>query len=108
LVVLPDGDGFGDEGVEDLPHTLAEVESFLGSVSRTVVLGFTSALGHASLLFGLAADGPASESEEIARTRLAGVVVVCPVSVGKACKLVTVVRAPPQRQAHVDGAMGAS
>jgi hypothetical protein len=77
------------------PHKLAEVESLLGGVGRKVVLGFASGLGHTSLLFGLVADGSATESEEIARTRLAGVVVVCPVSVGKACELETVVRAPP-------------
>jgi hypothetical protein len=34
LVVLPDGGGFGDGGVEDLPHKLAEVESLLGGVNR--------------------------------------------------------------------------
>jgi hypothetical protein len=51
LVVLPDGGGFGDGGVEDLPHKLAEVESLLGGVSGGVVLGFTSGLGHTSLLF---------------------------------------------------------
>jgi hypothetical protein len=38
LVVLPYGGGFGDGGVEDLPHKLAEVESLLGGVSRRVVL----------------------------------------------------------------------
>jgi hypothetical protein len=74
---------------------LAEVESLLGGVSRRVVLGFTSGLGHTSMLFGLVANGPASEREEIPRTRLAGAAVVCPVSVGKACELETVVRAPP-------------
>jgi hypothetical protein len=74
---------------------LPEVESLLSGVSRRVVLGFTHGLGHTSLLFGLVADGPASEGEEIARTRLAGDVVVCLVSVGKACALETVVRAPP-------------
>jgi hypothetical protein len=58
LVVLPDGVVFGDGGVEDLPHKLAEVESLLGGVR--VVLGFTSGLGHISLLFGLVANGPAS------------------------------------------------
>jgi hypothetical protein len=90
---------------------LAEVESLLDGVSRRVVLGFTSALGHTCLLFGLVVDGPASESEEIARTRLAGDAVVCPVSGGKACELETVVRAPPpppKRQAHVDVAMEVS
>jgi hypothetical protein len=66
LVILPDGGGFGDNGVEDLPHKLAEVES-LGSVSRKVVFGFTkSGLGHTSMLFGLVAYGPTSEGEEIA------------------------------------------
>jgi hypothetical protein len=87
---------------------LAEVESLLGGVSRRIVLGFTSGLGHTSILFGLVADGPASEGEEIARTRLAGVDVVCSVNVGKSCKLETVVRAPPQREAHVDAAMEVS
>jgi hypothetical protein len=62
---------------------LAEVESLLGGVTR-----------HTSLLFGLVVDGPESESEEKARTRLAGAAIVCPVNVGKACKLETVVRAP--------------
>jgi hypothetical protein len=81
------------------------VESLLGGVGRRVVLGFASGLGHTSLLFGLVDDGPASERAEIARTRLAGAVVVCPIIVGKACELETVVRAPAQRQAHVDGAM---
>jgi hypothetical protein len=71
------------------------VESLLGSIRRRVVLGFTRGLGHTVLLFGLVADGPASEGEEKARTGLAGVVVVCPVSVGKAYELETVVRAPP-------------
>jgi hypothetical protein len=66
LVVLRDGGDFGDGGVEDLPHKLAEVESLLGGVSRRVVLGFASGLGHTCLLFGLIADGPASEGEEIA------------------------------------------
>jgi hypothetical protein len=75
---------------------LAEVEqSLVGGVSRRVILGFTCGLGHARLLSGLVADGPASESEKIARTGLAGDVVVCPVIVGKAYKLETVVRAPP-------------
>jgi hypothetical protein len=68
LVVLPNGGGFNDQGVQALPHKLAEVESLLGGVSRRVVLGFTSGLGHASMLFGLVADGSASEGEEIART----------------------------------------
>jgi hypothetical protein len=61
LVVLRDGGGFGDGGVEDLPHKLAEVESRLGGVNRREVFGFTSGLGHTSLLFGLVADGPACE-----------------------------------------------
>jgi hypothetical protein len=74
---------------------LPEVESLLGGIRRIVVLGFTRGLGHTSLLFGLVADGPASKCEEIARTGLACAVVVCPVSVGKACELETVVRAPP-------------
>jgi hypothetical protein len=56
-------------------------------------------------LFGLVTEGPASEGEEIARARLAGAVVVSSVIVGKACDLEAVVRTPPQRQAHVDGAM---
>jgi hypothetical protein len=94
LVVLLDGGGFDDGGVEDFPHKLAEVESLLGGISRRVVLGFTRGLGHTSMLFGLVADGPASEGEEIARTGLAGAVVVCPVSVGKVCELEAVVRAP--------------
>jgi hypothetical protein len=47
------------------------------------------------MLFGLVADGPASEIEEIARTTLAGAAVVCAVSAGNACKFETVVRAPP-------------
>ena len=34
LVVLPDGGGFGDGGVEDLPHKLPAVESLLGGISR--------------------------------------------------------------------------
>jgi hypothetical protein len=66
------------------PHKLAEVEPLLGGVSCRVVLGFTSGLCHTSLLFGLVADGPASDSEEVARTGLACTAVVCPVSVGKA------------------------
>jgi hypothetical protein len=37
LVVLPDGGGFDDRGVEDLPHKLEEVESLLGGVSRRVL-----------------------------------------------------------------------
>jgi hypothetical protein len=42
LVVLPYyGGGFGDGGVEDLPHKLPEVESLLGGISHIVVLGFT-------------------------------------------------------------------
>jgi hypothetical protein len=94
LVVLPDGGGFGDGGVEDLPHKLAKVESLLGGVNITLVLGFTSGLGQTSILFGLVANGPASESEEIARTGFAGAAVVCPVIVGKAFKLETMVRAP--------------
>jgi hypothetical protein len=68
LVVRPDGGGFGDGGVEDLPHKLAEVESLFGGVSRGVVLGFTSGLGHTSLLFGLVADRSAFKCEKIART----------------------------------------
>jgi hypothetical protein len=71
------------------------LECLLGGVSRRVVLGFTSGLCHTSMLFGLVANGPASESEEIPRRGLAGVVVVCLVNVGKACELETVVRAPP-------------
>jgi hypothetical protein len=67
LVALQDGGGFGDGGVEDLPHKLAEVESLLGGVNRRVVLGLTRGVGHTSVLFALVADGPASESEEIAR-----------------------------------------
>jgi hypothetical protein len=61
LVALLDGGGFGDGGVEDLPHKLPEVESLLGGVSRRVVLGFTSGLGQTSLMFGLVVDGSASE-----------------------------------------------
>jgi hypothetical protein len=94
LVVFLNGGCFGLGGVEDLPHKLAEVESLLGGVSLGVILGFTSGLGHTSLLFGLVAYGPASEGEEIARTRLAGVAVVRPVNVSKVCNLETVVRAP--------------
>jgi hypothetical protein len=86
LVVLFDGGGFGNEGVEDLSHKLPEVESLLGGVSRRVVLGFTSGLGHTNMLFGLVTDGPASEGEDIALTRLAGAAVVCAISVGKACE----------------------
>jgi hypothetical protein len=74
---------------------LAEVESLLGGVSRKVIFGFISGLGHTSMVFGLVAYGPASEGEEIARTGLAGVAVVCPFSVGKACKLEIVVLAAP-------------
>jgi hypothetical protein len=81
LVVLEDGGGFGDGGVEDLPHKLPEVESLLGGISRIVVLGFTRGLGHTCVLFGLVTDGPASEGEKIARTGLAGVDVVCLVNV---------------------------
>jgi hypothetical protein len=87
LVVLLDSGGFGDGGVEDLPHKLTEMESLLGGVSRKVVLGFTSGLGHTSLLFRLVAYEPASEGEWVARTRLAGVAVVRPIRVGKASKL---------------------
>jgi hypothetical protein len=54
------------------------------------------------------AYGPASDSEEIARTGLAGAANVCPINVGKACKMETVVRASPQRHAHVGGAMEVS
>jgi hypothetical protein len=68
LVVFLDGGGFGDGGVKDLPHKLAEVESLLGGVTRRVILGFTSGLGHTSMLFGHVADGPACEGEKIART----------------------------------------
>jgi hypothetical protein len=46
LVVLLDGGGSGDGGVEDLPHKLPEVESLLGGIIRKVVLGFTRGLGH--------------------------------------------------------------
>jgi hypothetical protein len=53
LVVLLDGGGLGDGGVEDLPHNLPEVESLLGGVGRRVVLGFTRGLGHTSMLFRL-------------------------------------------------------
>ena len=81
------------------------MESLLGGVSHIVVLGFTRGSSHTSLMFGLVTDGPASEGGEIAGWRLAGAVVVGPVSVGKACELEDVVQAPPQRQAHVDGAM---
>jgi hypothetical protein len=95
LVVLPNSGGFGDGGVEDLPHKLPEVESLLGGISRRVVISFTRGLGHTCMLFGLVTDGPASEGEEIVRTGLAGAAVVCPVSVGKAYELETVVRAPP-------------
>jgi hypothetical protein len=63
LVILPDGGGFGDGGAEDLPHKLPEVESLLGGISRRVVLGFTRGLGHTGMLFGLVADGPASEGK---------------------------------------------
>jgi hypothetical protein len=94
LVVFLDGGGFGDGGVEDLLHKLGEVESLFGGVSRRVTLGFTSGLGYTRLLFGLVADGPASEGEDIARTGLAGATIVCTVRVGKTCKLETVVRAP--------------
>jgi hypothetical protein len=95
LVVLPNDGGFGDGGVEDLPHKLPELESLLGGISRRIVLGFTRGLGHTCRLFGLVTDGPASVGKEIAQTGLAGAAVVCPVSVGKACELETVVRAPP-------------
>jgi hypothetical protein len=76
---------------------LAEVEFLYSGVSRGVVLGFTSGLGHTSMLFRLVANGPASDSEGIARTGLAGAAAVCLISVGKACELETMVRAPPQR-----------
>jgi hypothetical protein len=95
LVVIPDGGSLGDGDVEDLPHKLAEVESLLGGVNRRVVLGFASGLGHTILLFGLVVDGPASDSEEVARTGLAGAADVYPASVGKACKLEAVVHALP-------------
>jgi hypothetical protein len=108
LVVLPYGSGFGNGGVEDPPHKLAEVESLLGGVSRRIILGFTSELGHTSLLFRLVTDGPASEGEKLARTRLACATIVCLVRVIKAFKLEIVVRASPQRKAHVDGAMEVS
>jgi hypothetical protein len=62
-------------------------------------------IGPRKFFFGLVADGPASDGEEIARTRLAGAVVVCLVSVGKACKLETVARHPLQRKAYASGAM---
>jgi hypothetical protein len=97
LVVFLYGGSLGDGGVEDLPHKLAEVESLLGGAR--VVLGFTSGLGHTSLLFGIVTDGPASEGEEIARTRLAGVAVVFPFNVGKARELENVVRALPTSSA---------
>jgi hypothetical protein len=45
LVVLPYGGGFGDGGVEDLPHKLAVVESLLGGVSRRVVFRLHKAIG---------------------------------------------------------------
>jgi hypothetical protein len=105
LVVLLDSGGFGDGNGEDLPHKLTEVESLLDGVNRRVKSRFASGLGHTSLLFRLVAYGSASEGKEIARTRLASVVVVCPVRVGKAYKLVNVVRASPQRKAHIDSAM---
>jgi hypothetical protein len=52
LVVLPDGGGFGDGGVKDLPHKLPEVESLLGGINRREALGFTRGLGHTGQLFG--------------------------------------------------------
>jgi hypothetical protein len=58
LVVLPYGGGFGDGGVEVLPHKLSEVESLLGGINRRVVLGFTRGLGHTGLLFGLVTTIP--------------------------------------------------
>jgi hypothetical protein len=105
LVVLLYGGGFGDGRIEDLPHKLAEVESLLGGVSRRVVLGFTSGLGHTSLLFGLVADGPASESEEIARTGLAGRL---PIHRRQSQEVGDCGPCPPQSQAHVDGTMEVS
>jgi hypothetical protein len=58
LIVLLDNGGFGDGGVEDLPHKLAEVESLLGGVSCSVVLGFTSGMGHTSFFLDLWLMGP--------------------------------------------------
>jgi hypothetical protein len=80
-------------------------EGFCEHVSHKVVLGFTRGWSHTSLLFGLVTDWPASEGEDIAGARLAGAAVVGLVNVGKACELEAVVQAPPQRQAHVDGAI---
>jgi hypothetical protein len=71
------------------------MEFLLGGARRIVILGFAYELGHASMLFGLVDDGSACESEDVAQTGLAGFAFVCLVSVGKACKLETVVRAPP-------------
>jgi hypothetical protein len=59
-------------------------------------------------MFRLVVDGFASGGEEITRARLASDVIVCPAPVGKACKLEIVVRASPQREAHVDSAMEVS
>jgi hypothetical protein len=44
LIVLLDGGGSGDGGIEDLPHKLPEVESLLGGVSRMAILRFTNGL----------------------------------------------------------------
>jgi hypothetical protein len=37
LVVLPNGGGFGDGDVEDLPHKLAEVESIVSNAVYALV-----------------------------------------------------------------------
>jgi hypothetical protein len=67
LVVLPDGGCSGDGGVEDLPHTLAKVESLFGGVCRRIVINLPSGLGDASLLRGLVVDNTAAEGEQVAR-----------------------------------------
>jgi hypothetical protein len=51
LVVLPNGGGFGDGGVEDFPQELSEVESLLGGVNNRAILGFTRGLSYTSMLF---------------------------------------------------------
>jgi hypothetical protein len=68
LVVLTYGGCFGDGGVEDVPHKLAEVESLLGGVFRRALFSLTCGLGDTCLLLGLLAHRTAVECKQLART----------------------------------------
>jgi hypothetical protein len=102
LVVLPDSGSCAGWLIEDLTHELSEMDALLGGVNCILVFFLACGLGDASVVFGLVVDGSSAEYKQISRSRLAHIVVICPVCTLEACKLEVVAAPPPQRQAHAD------